>query len=315
MKQLVENQIKYFSQFDLENPKLNTINIECTNICDLHCVMCKRGSRDKGYITIELLEDILIEAKELGVSQIGLHTVGESILHPEIDKIVKICKKYNFYTYLDVNGNSLTQEKSLSLLEAGLDSIKFSIDASDDQSYAKIRRGGKFTTVFENIKTLRKLRDTKKFSIKIFALFIIMQENQHQREKFKSLMENVVDEIQYTVINQAANRISEIAYSGLQIEDFNVPNKLGLCANPFTRLVVTWQGDVSMCCIDFDLDMKIGSYKKGSLGKIWRSENANKIRKAMKEKDIKVLPVICRKCDNLKYDAAERSRKINEYFK
>ena len=142
-----------------------------------------------------------------------------------------------------------------------------------------------------------------------------MQDNQHQREIFKKKMSPVVDEIQYTVINQAAGRMDEEKFFKSTIKDFSVPNKTGVCANPFTRMVITWQGDISMCCIDFDLDMKIGTYKNGGLASVWSGLPAAEIRKNMLEKRTDSLPVICQNCDNLKYDAALRSKMINNVFR
>lgn len=316
MKEIVRNQKRFFSGFPIENPVLNTINLELTNICDLHCKMCNRSTlRERGFMPVSLVESILPEAAEMGVRQIGLHSTGESILHRGVGDIVALCKKYGFYSYLDVNGNSLSADKSRALLDAGLDSIKFSIDAADDELYAKIRRGGNFTKVLDNIKTLRELRDAEKSGLRMFALFIIMQENLHQLAMFKEKVGPFVDEIQYTVINNSAGRMSKGDFEKSLIGEFDAPNKLGICANPWTRLVITWDAYVSMCCIDFGLDMKIGKYEKGNLASLWHSESACGVRKAMLEGRRDELPSICKGCDNLRIDMAERSRIINEKFK
>ena len=315
MKQIVRNMQKYFSGFSVENPTLNTVNLELTNICDLHCVMCKQSQRPKGYMDIQLAADILAEAAKLNVKQIALHTVGESILHPKIGEIIRLSKQYDFYVYLDVNGNSLDQKKAEEIINAGLDSIKFSVDAATNDTYGKIRRGGDFTKVFENMKYLRSLRDEKKSSLKLFTLFIISRDNEHELEQFKEIMRPVVDEIQYNILNNAAGRMRKEQFNEIQLEKFCVPNDLGLCANPFTRLVITWQGEVSMCCIDFNLDMHIGTYQRGNLMQIWNGDRAWKVRRAMIEKREEDLPIICRSCDAIRFDTPQRNKIINEIFK
>ncbi len=315
MKQIIKNMQKYFVGFSVKNPQVNTINLELTNICDLHCMMCKRGNRKKGFMDTSLIAEILPEAAELGVKQIALHTVGESILHPKIGTIIKMCKQYDFYVYLDVNGNSLKEKKAEEIIGAGLDSIKFSVDAASDKTYSKIRCGGSFSTVLANMKYLRHLRDVTRSSTRIFTLFIISRDNEHELDRFKTMMRDVVDEIQYNVLNNSAGRMTRERFEQIKLEKLNVPNKTGLCANPWTRIVITWPGNVSLCCIDFDLDMCVGTYKRGNLADIWNGEKAWAVRRAMLEKRLYDLPVICRHCDNICYDIAERNRLINEMFK
>lgn len=64
--------------------------VELNNICNLNCPMCEsnEASREKGYINIDLFKKISEELKELGINSIGLHTVGEPLLHPEIVEII-----------------------------------------------------------------------------------------------------------------------------------------------------------------------------------------------------------------------------------
>jgi len=315
MKEIVKNMQKYFTGYSLETPKLNTLNIELTNVCDLNCVMCRKSKREKGFMSRELLSDILEDAGEAGVEQVALHTVGESILHPEIGNMIKTCKKLDFYVYIDVNGNSLDKGKAKQLIESGLDSIKFSVDAASPGTYSRIRRGGDFGKVYENMRYLRHLRDKNKSRMKIFTLFIISKDNIHELDAFKKAMAGVVDEIQYNVLNNAAGRMPVELFNEIKGVDLSVPNKTGLCANPWTRLVITWDGRVSMCCIDFDMDMCVGEYKRGNLLDIWNGKAAWKVREAMIEKKTDELPMICRGCDGILYDIPERNKIINEIFK
>lgn len=317
MKTIVKNIIKNFSisNLNLNNPRPNTVNIEATNICNLSCKMCRRGKRAEGFIDLPLLLDFLPEAKKMGVKQIGLHTVGESILHPEIGKIIALCKKYDFYTYLDINGNTLTTDKAKALVDNGLDSVKFSIDAADDETYKKIRCGGRFSKVYQNIKKLKQIRDLNDSSLRIYALFIIMAENIHQKETFKTKMEHIVDEIQYTVINNNALRISENSYEESRIDLLRVENEKKLCPNLWSRIVLSWQGEITMCCTDFNLDMSIGKYKKGNLSSLWSGSVAQGYRNAMLERKTDELPIICKNCDNLSFDVAKRTKLINEIYR
>ncbi len=315
MKQIVQNIVKYETGLDLENPIPRTVNIEVTNICDLRCIMCKRVERPKGYIRLDLLKDFLPEAKQMGVQQAGLFTVGESILHPKIQDIIQLCKTQGFYTYLDVNGNSLTQEKARKLVESGLDSIKFSIAAVDETTYTQVHGGGSFSNVYNNIKILRKIRDESNNRMRIAASFIIIRKNQKQVTEFQKKMDGVVDEIHYDVVNNVAHRIDEDTFKQLCINGFDIPNKDGVCSNPWTRIILTWDGYVSFCCIDYELDINLGKYQKGNLKTLFSGKTAEALRKTMLDHKYEKLPLICQGCERLKYDMAERAKKINEQFR
>jgi radical SAM protein with 4Fe4S-binding SPASM domain len=314
MKQIVQNMVKHLSlaSIDLQRPTPTTTNIELTNACDLRCTMCRRGKRPEGFIDVGLVAGFVPEARALGVKQAGLHTVGESILHPDMGEVIRICKVHGLYTYIDVNGNSLNEEKAAVLVDSGLDSIKFSIDAADDELYAAIRRGGNFSRVYENLATLRRIRDAQKSPMRIYSLFIIMQENQHQRELFKEKMQGLVDEIQYTVVVRSTANMSMPHYLKSKISQFDVPNESGICTNLFNRIVLAWTGDVTLCCTDFDLDLKIGTFRKGNLRSLWEGERATAFRRAVIEKRTRDLPAVCHGCDLLRYDMVERTRRINE---
>lgn len=314
MKQIVQNIVKYEEELDLENPTPRIVNIEVTNICDLRCIMCKQVERPKGYITLELLKDFLPEAKSLGVQQAGLFTVGEPILHPDIHDIIRLCKAQGLYTYMDVNGNTLTEKKAYLLVESSLDSLKFSIAAAEEATYRRVHGGGSFAKVYENVVALRRIRDQQHSSMRISASFIVMQENLAQVPLFKQKMEEVVDEIHYEVVNNVAHRIAQETFEQLAIHDFDIPSEHGVCSSPWNRIALTWDGYISFCCIDYELDINLGKYQPGNLETLFTGETARTIRKTMLERRYDQLPRICQGCQRLRYNMAERARYINEYF-
>lgn len=314
MTNLVQKIVRLEQRLDLQRPRPVGLNVEVTNICDLRCVMCKRVERPKGYLALELLQDFLPEACALGVQQVGLFTVGESLLHPRLGDIIALCKAHGVYTYLDVNGNSLTAEKARILVQQGLDSLKFSFAAADESMYRQVHGGGSFAQVVQNLKTLRALRDEAHSPMRITAGFIILRENQHQIQQFRDLMCNVADEVTYEVVNNVANRMTPQMFARLRVDEFDVPNPRGICSIPWTRLMLTWDGYVSFCCVDYELEMNLGRYHKGNLQSLFLGETAERIRQAMLTGEYNQLPTMCRACDRLRYDTAERIKRINQRF-
>lgn len=73
-----------------------------------------------------------------------------------------------------------------------------------------------------------------------------------------------------------------------------VPKSQGSCPIPSQQLAVLWNGDVSLCCLDFDGDMVVGNIREKSLKEIWMGEDAMRIREEMAHGVLS--PGICQHC-------------------
>lgn len=103
--------------------------IEVTNACNLSCRMCQR--LDLGVKLEHMSLDIYKKAlRRLGdsIKSVTLTGWGEPLYHPDIVQMVKLAKKAGKKVQLTSNGLLLTENKRKQLVEAGIDSISFSID-------------------------------------------------------------------------------------------------------------------------------------------------------------------------------------------
>ena len=66
------------------------------------------------------------------------------------------------------------------------------------------------------------------------------------------------------------------------------------CDHPFKQLGVLWNGDVTMCCLDYDGELVVGNIKDSSIETMLNSDAANKIRASMFGRS--PLADVCRKC-------------------
>lgn len=85
--------------------------------------------RKRKYIDPVLLEKNLKEALELGVIEVGFYTTGESLLDNNLSKYIKLAKNIGYkYIYITTNAILLNNRKIKELADAGIDSIKLSIN-------------------------------------------------------------------------------------------------------------------------------------------------------------------------------------------
>ena len=66
------------------------------------------------------------------------------------------------------------------------------------------------------------------------------------------------------------------------------------CSHPFTDVGVLWNGDVTLCCLDHDGQLKVGNVRDSSIETVIQSEAAQKLRASMLGKY--PLPSICQTC-------------------
>ncbi|MCP3966864.1 MAG: radical SAM protein [Lentisphaerae bacterium] len=147
-------------------PFPDAIKIEITARCNYSCSFCatKRSKRPLGDIDKEFLFRILHEAKSIGVKEIGMFLLGESLLCKDLPEYIRYAKENAGieYIFLTTNGSLCTPRRVTPLVEAGLDSIKFSMNAGSKERYKEIHGVDKFDEVISNIKWLKKFRTSRK---------------------------------------------------------------------------------------------------------------------------------------------------------
>ena len=133
------------------------LNVEITTRCNLACAHCARTFqpvvvRDMTSEQFCTTLDLLPQAYR--VTLVGL---GEPLLHPNVAHMVAEAASRNRRVALATNGMLLDERMSMSLLDAGLDSIAFSIDVTDADMAEQLRKGTRMDRVLANIRRFTSL--------------------------------------------------------------------------------------------------------------------------------------------------------------
>lgn len=279
--------------------------------------MCPNKSMDtpRGFMDIDIFKDILPEAIELGVNQVGLHTTGEPILHPHIvDFIIHSKQTGGLYTYMDVNGNTLNESMVSRIIDAGLDSLKFSIDAHNEEIYSQIRCGGHFKQVYNNVLAVDRIKKQKKSKMRLSVLYTMMNINERYVDDFKNLFRPYVDEIEISFVMNQGAQVDAKHLAPTELQTLLSRHRKNItCPNPWTRIVVAWNGNLTACCIDFSMNMTYGKYEKGKLRSLWNNDIINRIRQNVAERNFIDLK-LCNDCDMNRYDIPALIRELNEKY-
>ena len=159
----------------MDPPAPQSVKIELTARCDFQCFFCatKDRLRGKGDIDWDFYCRVLLEMREAGVEEIGLFYLGESFLYPRLEEAVRFAKEEaGFpYVFLTTNGRRATPEAVKAVMDAGLDSLKFSFNAMDERDFAAVTgvRPREWQTVIDHIRQAKRIRDEGSYKCGIYA--------------------------------------------------------------------------------------------------------------------------------------------------
>lgn len=274
------------------------LDIETTSYCNLECPMCSRTILMKegtDYLPGEDVEfpmdkfkEIIDDGSKNGLCSIKLQYNGEPLADSKIIERIKYAKEKGIIDVMfNTNATLLTEEMSWNLLEAGLDDIFFSVDSIDPKFFNKIRVGADYYQVLENIKKFMKIKMEGKFNHVQTRISRIVFPNtkQEEIEEYKKFWLPIVGNVGFIeYVNQSTNKKEYSDYN----PDF-------VCAQPFQRLFILYEGTCTPCCLDVRREYGLGNIYEKNVKEIWHGEKLTELRELHKNGRYKEID-ICKKC-------------------
>ena len=237
------------------------LDLELTNTCNLHCVMCPTGQgtvkRPKGYMSPTLFGVILKEAAKYGAA-LRFVRWGEPFLHPQCLAFCKLARQVNVPVWINTNGTLLIDDDKiidqLAHLGYGPSAIKFSFQGVTLEQYRKWRKNDYYPKILQVILDLYKRRGSFRTPFIQIGTTITDESTTEEVSIFKTFAEKICDKVEI-------GRTQEIPYT----------RQCGLlpCPEVFDKLSINWDGMVVACCADYDNEMVVGDLAKSSLKNIW----------------------------------------------
>lgn len=279
-----------------ENPPFpKSVKIEITSHCNYKCSCCfhKDSLGNKGFIDPNFLKYILFELKSLNVEEVGLFGLGESTLDKNLPLYIKMAKDLGIpYVFLTTNGSLCTLDYIKTLLDSGLDSLKFSINAYDRDSYLKETKRDNFIEVVGNLKRISKYIKEKNIKCNLSVSCIFYPDKEEEYLKFKSEIEKFAEFYFLPLYNQAGLVPDEKASKGNIGALFNNVSPMP-CYKIFNFANITWDGYLTACCFDFQEKFKIADLKKVSLIEAWNNQKFKDLRTCHLKG---IVPDLCKDC-------------------
>ena len=274
-------------------PRANFL-IETSNACNHKCIFCAhtKMTRKIGRIKPEFVLDILRQAYDLGTREVGFYATGEPFLVPELPKFIKQAKEIGFeYTYLTSNGALATPDRIHEVIDAGLDSIKFSINAPDRKTYEFIHGKDDFDVVMDNLKYLNTYRKKSGRKFKIFVTGILTRYTEYKKDEYHEVFRGLADEIVFKNVYNQGGYMPEIEDL---LKCYSDEETFRRCNLPFDAISITYEGYLSIENADYENMLVVADLNKVSLKEGWYGKKMKKIRQKFIDGDLSGL--VCDGC-------------------
>ena len=88
--------------------QLKKAYLEITNVCNLRCAFCPGTRREPGFLTPEQFRQLAGRLRP-HTEYLYLHLMGEPLLHPELEEILRHAGTLGFRVILTTNGTLLAE--------------------------------------------------------------------------------------------------------------------------------------------------------------------------------------------------------------
>jgi MoaA/NifB/PqqE/SkfB family radical SAM enzyme len=296
LKNRLHSELEYHREHSetiiLTPPIPKIMMLDLCNGCNHTCIFCMNRSmtRKINKIKKETYLKIISEAKKLGVEELGLYTTGDPFMHKDLVYFIKKARTLGFkYVYLSTNGGLATPQRLKEVLDAGLDSIKFSVNAGSRDTYHLIHGSDDWQKILNHISFVSEYRTKNNLPTKIYISSIITKFTKHERSDIFNIFSDFVDEIYF--VNCDAQQGHMFAN-----EDklYDKADLVSFCSLPFNRLHVTSEGYLTMCCVDYQNYLAVADLNKVGLKEAWNNSYFIEMRKRHMEN--KISGTLCGNC-------------------
>lgn len=292
-------------------PAPRSIKIELTARCNYRCRYCAVATRPSGsefVIAWPLFERIARDVRAAGVEEIGLFYLGESFLVPELlIRAIRFLKQEIQipYVFLTSNGSLANGEIVDECMLAGLDSLKWSVNAGSLEQFRTVtgvKSATVFARTFEHIAEAARVRKRGGYQTRLYASSIRYDgaDGAAMEALLDEKVRPFVDEHYwlplYSMGSLAAPSEAQInltptvgnrGRAGAEVPP--VP-----CWACFSEAHVLSDGRLSACCFDAKGDWIMGDLTMQSFMEAWHSPKFQALRAAHLAGDVS--GTVCAQC-------------------
>ncbi|KIR03742.1 Radical SAM domain protein [Lachnospiraceae bacterium TWA4] len=314
----IHDRIELKNALPLDTPYV--IHIDPSDTCNFHCKFCPSGNtelmktikgRGHGSMDFEVYKQIIDDLAEFRdpIRVIRLYKEGEPLVHPKFADMVRYAKQSPHVLRVDTTTNAslLTPERSLEIIDAGLDRINISIEGINANQYKEFSN---HTIDYEKfVENIRFFYDHKKqcqMNIKINGDIL----NSEQEEEFYQVFGNITDgiNVEHTIEYWPKFQDMKVEFDETVSLLGGESGEVQVCPYVFYEMCINSDGTYSLCRFDWNHAMLMNQHVGGRVTpkKIWDSIVLFRFQESFLKKERKLLSVLsCPNCGILKQGVPE----------
>lgn len=292
---------KYFfmSRFTPSFPQI--IQVQTKYGCNARCVFCPMGREQnqiRGQMDDAMYQRIVDEAIDNNVKVLSPYLQNDPLVDRRIHERVAYIRERRGRkpfprTKLITNGALLNEDRAYELVRSGLEHIRFSVHGIDPKVYEDLMNGPRFERTIRNIETFIRAKEelrSRTPSIEVWA--VKTRDVEKQLNEVKQFWEERGIRFKARALDNRAN--PEITDNQDLVDEDEEWKYATWCTIPFWRAWILWNGDMVLCCVDWERRHVFGNVREASIGEIWNSEGYRRYRDRMRNNDF--AGTLCENC-------------------
>lgn len=269
-----------------------TFNIMTNNYCDFRCEYCPQSLTaseaksilgEKNHLSFELFQKAVdgMENFPQKFKVFNFCGTGETILTPNLPEMVRYANEKGVAERTNVvtNANSLTPEKSDALINAGLGSLRISIQGLDAQKYKKMSNVDiDFPKFLEQIKYFYKNRGNTELHIKIIDIALGEYTEQDFYDMFGDFCTSIAVEYFVPNVDISSEKVN-LSERKLTVHGYEKKKHVKVCFSAFYALTLHMSGDIAPCCVA-QPPLYVGNVADTTIYEMWHSKKLQNFWKA-----------------------------------
>lgn len=264
--------------------------VEITNVCNLSCDFCHGTKRAPKFMAEEEFRRVISQLSGI-TKYVYFHVLGEPLLHPEIERFLKICEKSELKVILTTNGTLLKKKGDVLLLSPALHKVSISLHCYEANSMG--------------ISADEYLNDCVEFCKKAAKKNVISVLRLWNKGGADSLNQHILDFLRESFPSEwkktySGYRLSEYVFLEWG-EKFSWPDleadsvgEAHSCYGLRDQVGILCDGTVVPCCLDAEGVINLGNVFSDGLLDILNSPRAVALKKSFETRCIK--EELCRRC-------------------
>lgn len=287
--------------YDLYPPFPEDCMVELTNVCNHECVFCTnpRMKRKPAHLSFDLFKKFITEAASLGCKELGFYSTGEPFMTPNLSQFIQVANAVGIpYLYISTNGVFATPERIRQCVDAGLNSIKFSINAATRETYKLVHGKDEFDKVLANVRWIYEYKTKHKPDLCLLGSCVLTRTTEREKKLHQQIFRQYFEDILYVIASNQAGQAEEeakILVPATHPITYPAEGKAPPCFMLWKRVHLTAEGYLTLCCVDYENNLTYAKVDDGqNLMTHWHNSVITEMRHRQITQELK--GTLCHNC-------------------